>query len=130
MDCVCSDMKYHISDACASAACVRLDKKSHHCCVDTANICSKLSSSCDLAKVSCQEAPEQEAMAPTDACSRNFQDTCTCENALDHLDSISDACASGERDCSDVKCHRHRVDATTASSELSSDCDFDRSPLL
>ena len=104
--------------------------KYHNLCIDTANTFSKLSSSCDLAKVSCQEAPEEEATAPTDACSRNFQDTCTCENALDHLDSISDACASGERDCSDVKCHKHRVDATNTSSELSSDCAFDRSPLL
>ena len=38
-----------------------------------------------------------------DACS--FQDTCTGEAGLDYMDGISDACAAGDCDCTDMKYH-------------------------
>jgi len=49
-------------------------------------------------------APAASPMAaPAGACECNFQDMCTCESALAHLDCISKTCASEECDCPDVQ---------------------------
>lgn len=53
-------------------------------------------------------APEASPMAapaggPAGPCECNFQDMCTCESALAHLDCISKTCASDECDCPEVQ---------------------------